>query len=84
MLSTIYLRTYIYVDSCCVRVVKFLEKVIIKRNTDLKCPLKCKINRETFLCEKSDVCWEDPPRENPVQLIRIRLRQRASVASPIG
>ena len=56
MLNTVYLRVDSYV--LCTRyiqVVKFLEKVIIERNLDLKSPLKCKRNRESFLCEKSDV-----------------------------
>ena len=36
--------------TCYVRVVKFLEKVIIKRNTDLKCPLNVEeIQKPSFM-----------------------------------
>ena len=64
------------ISMCYVRVVKFLEKVIIERNADLKRPFKCKRNPETFFREKSNIRWKDPTRQNPARLSRTRLRQR--------
>ena len=61
--------TYMLIPTGYVRVVKFLEKVIIKRNADLKRPFKCKRNPETFFHDKSDIRWKDGPRQNPTRLI---------------
>ena len=72
--------SYVLTPMWYVRVVKFLEKVIIERNADLKHPFKCKRNPETFFREKSNVHWKDPTRQNPAQLIRTHLRQKRAIA----
>ena len=58
-------RVKYILHTCYVRVVKFLEKVIIKWNTDLEYPFKSKKNPETLIHEKSNICWKDPPCQNP-------------------
>ena len=39
--------TYVLIPTLYVRVDKFLEKVIIERNSDLKSPLECRRERES-------------------------------------
>ena len=48
--------TYVLIPTGYVRVVKFLEKVIIERNADLKRPFKCKeVQKPSFVTRVTSV-----------------------------